>query len=306
MSLRLSLTVLSGLTALAVLSAVAIHHPTPAPSVPSETTRQQFVVRGVIRAVDQRESTITIEHDNIPGFMPAMTMPFTVKDPSLLVGLVVDAMVKFRLMVTDDDSWIANVEKTGAESASKPAVTAALANATKPDDVPSVNAGDTVPDFTLTDQNGRRFHLRDFRGKAVLMTFIYTRCPLPNFCPLMSKNFQSLQKRLRKKFPGRFELVSVSFDPQFDTPATLKAYAARYDADEHDWIFATGTDAQIDYVTTLFGLTRQAENGLIAHGLRTALIRPDGRLVHVWRSNVWTPYEVQREVEEVIQGLRAR
>ncbi|MGN6553629.1 MAG: SCO family protein, partial [Verrucomicrobiota bacterium] len=140
------------------------------------------------------------------------------------------------------------------------------------------------------------------RGKAVLLTFIYTRCPLPNFCPLMSKNFSQLEKRLSAEFTNRFQLLSVSMDPEFDRPAVLKEYASRYEANEKDWTFATGDAGQIEFVAGLMGLYYVRENGLISHDLRTALISPEGRLMHLWKSNVWTPYEVQRMVRETLAG----
>ena len=118
----------------------------------------------------------------------------------------------------------------------------------------------------------------------------------------MSKNFGSLQERLEKQFPGKFQLLSVSIDPAFDRPEVLKNYASRWSKMEETWTFATGTPEQIDGVGTLFGLVRESAGGLINHDLRTALIAPDGKLVHVWRSNVWTPYEVQRRVEEVLNA----
>jgi protein SCO1/2 len=160
-----------------------------------------------------------------------------------------------------------------------------------------------VPEFTLTDQNGRPIRLSDFRGKAVVLTFIYTRCPLPNFCPLMSKNFEALQERLSRAVPGKCHLLSVSIDPKFDTPEVLKGYAALYHADEKSWSFATGSEEQMNVVASMFGLVHEPESGMISHNLRTALIGDDGRLLHLWKSNVWTPYEVQRMLEESAVSL---
>lgn len=165
-----------------------------------------------------------------------------------------------------------------------------------------VQVGEIVPDFKLTDQNGHAVHLSDFRGKVVVLTFIYTRCPLPNFCPLMSKNFSQLEERLSKEFTNRYELLSISMDSEFDTPEVLKEYGTRYTASAKDWTFATGDAEQIKFVAGLMGLYYAKENGIISHDLRTALISPDGRLVHLWKSNVWTPYEVQRLVRDTLTG----
>ena len=121
----------------------------------------------------------------------------------------------------------------------------------------------------------------------------------------MSRNFAELQRRLNKELPGKYHLLSISMDPDFDRPEVLKVYAARYDANEKDWSFATGSAGQISFVAGLAGLYYERENGLIAHDFRTALIAPDGRLVHLWKSNVWTPYEVQRALRETLSASQA-
>lgn len=304
MKTKLSLALLCLATLAAITGAVLVAHwsHAPAQAAPSATDRQNFAVKGVVRSLEADGTTVHIEHEEIPGYMPSMTMPFTVKDPTELRGLKAGDAVKFRLVVTKDDSWIADLAKLDQASVgvAKPAPAApATASETEP-----IAIGSLVPDFTLTDQNGAPFHLRDFRGQAVLVTFIYTRCPLPNYCPLMSRNFASLQERLSQEFPGKFHLLSVSFDPAFDTPQVLKDYAARYNRDEKTWTFACGTPAQVDRVAQLFGLLYKPEGGVITHDLRTALISPEGRLVHIWRSNVWTPYEVQRRVRETLMPVQ--
>ena len=120
----------------------------------------------------------------------------------------------------------------------------------------------------------------------------------------MSKNFAEVQQRLTKELPGKYHLLSITMDPDFDRPEVLKEYASRYDANSTDWSFVTGTPEQISFVAGLVGLYYVRENGLISHDLRTALIGPDGKLVHLWKSNVWTPYEVQRMVRETLTGVR--
>jgi protein SCO1/2 len=294
MKVYLALLILCGGALAAVIAATVIHH-NQAPVAPA-ATNQVFQVKGQIRSVESDGKTLRIAHEAIPGFMPAMEMPFTVKDPQALRGLAQGDTVRFELIVTKDDSWIDRVEKT--TDAPAPALPASPSPEAASNEI---EIGQTVPDFALTDQNGHPFRLQDLRGKAVVLTFIYTRCPLPNFCPLMNRNFASLQERFAKELPGKVQLLSISFDPQFDTPAQLKQYASVYQKDDKDWVFATGTREQVDYVTSMFGLVREPANGFINHDLRTALISPGGKLVHVWRSNVWTPYEVQRMVRETLQ-----
>jgi protein SCO1/2 len=261
--------------------------------------RRTFQVHGTVRRVDASKGAIRITHEAIPDYMPAMTMEFPVKDSPIPTDLALGDDVQFELLVTKDDSWIANIVKIMPES---PGRVSTGADATVSGEPVSseLQKGETVPDFQLIDQNGNSIRLSDLRGKPIVLTFIYTRCPLPNFCPLMSKNFQALQLRLQKEFPDRFQLLSVTIDPKFDRPEILKEYAGRYSANEKCWTFATGTQEQIDTIAGLFGLVHEPESGLISHNLRTALIGADGRLRHVWKSNVWTPYEVARMLGETM------
>jgi len=251
-----------------------------------------YQVKGVVREVNPPENSLTIEHEDIPGFMPAMTMSFAVKDPTLLQEVAAGDRVKFQLAVTETDSWIASIVKI-------PGLTQPFTASAKSSDASALEPGQVVPNFTLTDQSGQTIQLLDYRGHVVVVTFIFTRCPLPNYCPLMSRNFSVLQRELQHQFPGKVHLLSISFDPAHDTPAVLKEYAENFGADPKDWTFATGTPAQIEYVATLFGLTYEMQGGSITHNLRTALINPNGRLEHVWKSNAWQP----AEVTSMIQGI---
>jgi protein SCO1/2 len=269
------------------------------PSATAPVVRQTFQVHGTVRGVDVSKGTIRISHEAIPNYMPAMTMDLPVKGSPIPKDLAPGDDVQFELLVTEDDSWIANVvnimpARPGRASAGAEAIASGEPTSTE------LQKGETVPDFQFIDQNGKSIRLSDFRGKPVVLTFIYTRCPLPNFCPLMSKNFQALQQRLQKEFPDRFQLLSVTIDPKFDRPDILKEYAGRYSTNEKCWTFATGTQEQIDSIAGLFGLVHESESGLISHNLRTALIGTDGRLRYIWKSNVWTPYEVARMLEETM------
>lgn len=294
------LTLLAAVTLAGVAAAVVFgkkNHPSPSPQI----SARYFQVLGHIRGLDTSAKEIRIAHEEIPNYMPAMTMPFSVKDPALFKGLAVGDSVQFELAVTEDDSWISHIEKVQSDlptAQAGPSDTASLEEL----EAARAHAGEMVPDFQLTDQDGQPLHLKDFHGQALLLTFIYTRCPLPNFCPLMSKNFGDLEQRLSKEFPGKFHLLSISMDSEFDRPEVLKAYAERYQANPRDWSFACGDTEAIKFVAGLMGLYFKNENGLISHDLRTALISPDGRLVQLWKSNVWTPYEVQRRVREVLTG----
>jgi protein SCO1/2 len=291
---------------LAALGATAIllrrSHPAPerqsAGAARSAAKEQVFDVRGRVISLDEHSGMVKIAHEEIPNYMPAMTMPFLVRDSNSLRKLKQGDMVKFKLAVTSDDSWISEIAKT-AESA--PPLPVAAPPEEKEDQ--RLKSGEKVPPFTFTDQNATMRNISDFEGKFVVLTFIYTRCPLPNFCPLLNKKFSDLQNRLSKEFPGRFHLISVSIDPANDTPAVLKGYASLRGADEDNWTFATGTAEQIAEMAKLFGLTYNQKNpGIIDHDLRTALINPDGRVVHIWKSNFWTPYEIRNRIDDENQS----
>ena len=273
-------------------------------SVLSPVVQVTHQVHGKVRSVDASARIIRIAHEPIPNYMPAMTMDFPVKDSAIPKDLIAGDDVQFELLVTKDDSWISNIVKIMPDRPGSASPGAEAANSAEPASS-ELQKGETVPDFQLIDQSGKSIRLSDFRGKPVILTFIYTRCPLPNFCPLMSKNFRALQERLQKEFPDRFELLSVTIDPKFDRPEILKDYAHVYSADEKCWRFATGSQEQIEAIAGLFGLVHEPEGGLISHNVRTALIGPDGRMRHLWKSNVWTPYEVARMVGESLAEPKA-
>jgi protein SCO1 len=303
MKFKIILLSLCVLTLTGVLAVMALHHRNRPVRV-TLASPKTFEVRGQVRDVDVAGKVVRITHEGIPNYMPAMTMPFSVKEPALLEGVAAGDTVQFQLVVTEDDSWIAHIQKIGADVAVESLVPSQSSDAVEARESERVQIGELVPDFQLVDQDGHSIHLSDYRGKAVVLTFIYTRCPLPNFCPLMSRNFSQLEQRLSSEFTNQYHLLSVSMDSEFDTPEVLKAYGARYKANSKDWTFATGSAEQIQSVAGLMGLYYAKENGLISHDLRTALIGPDGRLVQLWKSNVWTPYEAQRMVREIISGTR--
>jgi protein SCO1/2 len=175
---------------------------------------------------------------------------------------------------------------------------------TKTGEQPALAEGDRVPAFTLAqNQNGKPVQLSDYRGDVLAMTFIYTSCPIPDYCPLMSRNFAQLQDLLPARLTnGRTpdaELLSVSFDPKTDTPQVLRDYAGRYTDDLSNWTFATGTPKQVQHVTGLFGVFTEQQEGQITHSLRTVVIGPEGRVRELRRGNDWTPQAVLEAIERV-------
>jgi len=258
-----------------------------------EPPGREYPITGHVLAVKADGAEITLRHDDIPGFMPAMTMPFKVKDPALARGRQVGDLVKGTLVVTDRDAWLSRLEKTGwapfeeREEASRPAVE-------------PVEAGQPVPDETFIDQDGNALKLSDLRGSAVLLTFVYTRCPLPEFCPRMDRQFASVQQAVRAgDVKGPVRLLSVSFDPDYDTPAVLREHAARVGADPRIWRYATAPRDRVDAFGTRLGLDviRNPTNPAdITHNLRTALIDRQGRLVTVFGSD-WTPAQAVKALD---------
>ncbi|MGZ4963295.1 MAG: SCO family protein [Limisphaerales bacterium] len=282
------------LTLAVVVSAVAIHRQIPAHNPAThQAAEQSFDVKGRIVSLEPGGKTVHIAHEDIPDFMPAMTMPFTIKHPEQVADLAPGDAVKFHLIVTKDDSFVSAIDKIAG-------TTRPVTKAADESNSDRVETGQAVPNFQLVDQNGAPLKLSDYRGSAVLVTFIYTRCPLPNFCPLMSNRFLDLQDRLAKKVPGKVHLISVSFDPEFDTPSVMKEYGKRFGVRQKTWSLATGSQKQVDYVAGLFGLIKEKDANGYTHDLRTALISPDGKLVHIWRSNVWTTEEVESRISEVL------
>jgi protein SCO1/2 len=165
---------------------------------------------------------------------------------------------------------------------------------------PRLREGDEMPEFSLTNQDGATITRETLRGKPFVLTFVFTRCPVPNFCPLMSKNFARLQEAIGAAGDdslGQAQLLSISFDPEHDTPAVMKEFAASEHADPRIWNFASGAPAQINSLTSAFAVMLQPEGRTISHGLATALVDRNGRVVEIWRGNRWKPDEVIEKIK---------
>ena len=269
----------------------------------TETTNggpRRYDARGIVRAVAPDRRSIDVEHEDIRGFMPSMTMPFAVRDSTKrIAGMRSGDAISFRLTVTDNDSWIDQIKKIRADEVRLPVRTVVEKPRSTSNDSARLKEGEMMPPFELTDQNGERITLETLRGHPFVLTFIFTRCPIPNFCPLMSKNFNELQNAIKNSsgMLAQTRLLSISFDPDFDTPQILKSFADHEQADRKIWAFATGAKSQIDNLTHAFSVYVQAEGGTISHGLATALIGEDGKIEKIWRGNGWRPSEVIGEIE---------
>ena len=254
---------------------------------------RHYEARGIVRGFAPDHSTVEIEHEAIPGFMPSMTMPCSVRDEKEIAFLKLNDAVSFRLNMTERDSWIDRVQKIGVGQVHLPVRAPTVSPGSLADAQPRLHEGDALPGFKLIDQDGKGVTLETFRGHSFVVTFIFTRCPIPNFCPRMSRNFAELQKSIQAS-PDTFaaaKLLSISFDPQFDTPEVLKQYGQQEGADPAIWTFATGDPTEVQKLTQAFSILVQPEAGTISHSLATALIDRGGKIVKIWRGNGWTPGE---------------
>jgi protein SCO1/2 len=274
----------------------------PPANAAKETDLKTFLVNGIIRKLDPTELSATIQHEEIRDYMPAMTMPFSVKNTNELAGLQPGDPVVFRLNVTENDSWIDKLKKASAPASEEPPQRAPVRIVRN---VEELKVGDLIPDYPFTNQFGQKITLGQFKGQALALTFIFTRCPLPNFCPLMSKNFSEVYKVLSAKSeaPTNWHLLTISFDPHHDTPAALKRYAERYEYNPKKWSFLTGAMIEIDAITDQFNLAISVQNDQWDHKLRTAVIDTQGRVQKIFIGNQWKPEEL---VEEILRAAEPK
>ena len=263
---------------------------------------QTYTVNGRVAGIQDSGRTLVVEHEKIPGYMPPMIMPLPVADSSMTTTLAPDDAIQFRMAVSDDSvSIIALRELPDTAVARHPARTTTPIRSADPGGAQLLQNGDRVPaDLSLMNQAGAPIQIGDYRGQPLVLTFIYTRCPLPTYCPLMSKHFAALQPDLRERYGQNVQLLSISFDPAYDTPEVLQEYADRYTDRLDTWTFATGDSTQVQRATELFGVyTQREDRDDITHNLTTALIGPKGHVQRLWRGNDWAPEEVLQAVEQV-------
>ena len=262
------------------------------------TNEKRYPLKGKVIAISKADRTATIKHEDIPGYMPGMTMPFKIKNAADLEMLKPGDEVSATLVVSDVDSWI---EITAIVEGSSPLTpTTEVPGEPKP--------GDEIPDFELINQDGKRVRLSQYKGEAVALTFVYTRCPQPDQCTLMSTNFAAVDKALQSQTDvyARTHLLTISFDPDYDTPKVMRSYGASHTGKYSDetfqhWEFLTGSTDEVKGIAQFFGLryfhdTSSGEEQVI-HSLRTAVIGPDGKLVKLYRGNDWKPDQVVEDLK---------
>jgi protein SCO1/2 len=245
---------------------------------------KRYELEGRVVAVDRNARQLTVAHQEVPGLMKAMTMPFTVGKSSIWIfASIAPGDSIHATLVLGEQAELQDITFTRLDE--KPGDGASALHIPQP--------GDDVPDFTLVNQSGKTIRLHDFRGKPLLLTFIYTRCPFPDYCLRMSNNFGQVLQQLQKdpKAFNQAQLLSISIDPENDKPAVLRSYGEHYvgrvDPGFAHWEFASGSPEQVRESADFFGLAYNQQDGQIVHGLRTVLIGKDGKVVKVYSGNDW-------------------
>lgn len=252
----------------------------------AEAATTAHAVVGVVTAAPA-DGRVMVSHEEIPGYMAAMTMPFAI-DPASPPSLRPGDRVRFTLRVGADWSRAERFEVIGHDAAIAAALRGPAASSAG-----RLRRGDAVPQFSLTTESGQPFTAVDLQGQMTVATFIFTRCPVPEFCPLMSKRLQQLQRETSRDPDLRdVRFLSISLDPTFDTPTVLAAYAQAMGAEPARWRFVTGAEAEIARLTKAFAVHTDRGGILIEHTLATAAIGRDGRIVDIWRGNGWKAAEV--------------
>jgi protein SCO1/2 len=289
----------SGLVILLLLAAAACRQ---SEKPAAKASAQRYALKGVVREVDAGRSRITVEHEDIPGYMQGMTMSFPVRDdPKVMEVLRPGDRIEAALVVDGEDYWLEKILTKGFVAT--PAVTAAAAQVTEPKSggvvtpVPNrgVQVGDAVPDFTLKDQTGSAVRLSDLRGEPVAVTFVYTRCPIATACPMTIAKFSKLDAMLAQTKSGH--LLTVTVDPVHDTPEVLADYAKKAGADPKRWKFLTGSPEAVARVASSFGVVYYPEQGQTVHSQAVAVVDPKGRLATIYFGETWEPEHLLRDMK---------
>jgi len=271
---------------------------------------QQYPVRGMVISVNRAASTFTASIEEIPGFMRAMTMPFEVRQAKELDGLAPGAIVEFTLVVDAKTSYAQGIKIVRFQNVEQDPFAASRLSILK--DMVSgtparlVGIGESVPNFSLTDQRKRSVSLDALRGSVVALNFVYTSCALPNFCLRLANNFAVLQKRFDKRVGKDFVLLTVTFDPVHDTPEVLAKYSEQWNAKPASWHFLTGSEADVQRVCRMFGVQAFPNEGLMDHSLHTVLIDRQGKLAANIEGNRFTASQLGDLTEGLLESEKVR
>lgn len=262
---------------------------------------KRYPIKGKVVSVDKEKKKAEIDHEEIPGYMPRMTMPFPIREDWVWENLTPGVEVHAELVVDETATppyWLEKIGIVALPNPDQPPV---------PIDEKFAQVGKEVPDFKLTNQGGKKFSLKDYRGKALAVTFIYRECPLPEFCIRMSQHFSDMANQVAADPEGKkkIRLLSISFDPERDTPEKLKQYGLGYLGKEAKddftvWQLAVGPDKDVKAIADFFGLryeTDATDKTQINHSLVTAVISPEGKVTRIFTGGNWTPEQVLSELQ---------
>lgn len=255
---------------------------------------KRYSLKGKVVSVDKQAGMLNVDSENIPGFMSAMIMPYEVRPQSKLDQLKAGDAITADVVVQGKKYWLENINITGTTT---PAPASSTFHVPEP--------GEEVPNFRLVNQDGKSVSLRDYRGHALLVTFIYTRCPFPEYCPLLAHKFTEVHEQVRSN--GRARLLSISFDPQHDTPAVLRAYGMKLVSTNGQgtfktWEFVVPSKSDLPKIANFFGLAYSNDNGAFTHSLSTAVIGPDGRVFKWYHGSDWQTAEAVKDITAALQG----
>jgi protein SCO1/2 len=269
------------------------------PAASQDAAAKRYPVQGKVMGVNMASGEVELDAAAIPGFMGAMTMPYKLKDPAVLSELHAGDTLRATLVVTDTSDVLDEIVVTGE---SKPVAAPAAS------DLQPLVPGEVVPNFALLNQDGRTVHLDQYRGRVLLVTFVYTRCPLADYCPRMSRNFAAVDKALAADplAYAKTHLLSISVDPKYDTPAVLRSYGGAYTGNyTHEtfkhWEFAAPAEQDLSKVLKFFDVAATPEqNRTVTHSLSTIVIGADGKVYRWYGTNEWTPAELVADVKKAL------
>jgi protein SCO1/2 len=274
-------------------------------NAPAMTAAQRYAGSGMAISVDAAKQTATISHQSIAGYMDAMVMAFHVKDTASLKNIVPGMRVDFTLVVDRDSSWIEQLHPVAFWKPERDPDQAhrleLIESIISKGSANQLAVGQTVPNFQLIDQDNRPTSLAQFAGKVLAFNFVYTKCPLPDYCFRLSNNLAQLQKRFGQQLGRDLILLTLTFDPVRDTPAVMAKYAHIWNADLKAWHFLTGPSADVQHVCSLFGVAAWQDEGILTHSLHTVIIDRKRRLAANLEGNAYTAKQLGDLVEEVIK-----
>lgn len=265
---------------------------------------RSFSTRGVVRAFPPGGKSLLVKHEDIPGYMPRMTMEFDVRNTNELRDLQIGDTITFQVVATEEESWIEHIRRASTNAALPSA--SVEPNAASILHASQLKPGQLLPDVELLAENGRTVKLSDFEGQVLAFTFIFTRCPLPNFCPRMNQNFYRAREiLLREKAVTNWHFLSISFDPDFDNPGVLSRYAWSYRGeDSNRWLFASAATNVVAGMSPLLDFRFANEGGSFQHNLRTVVLDPHRRIVKHFEGNSWTAAELVQTMKDAAAPVK--